>query len=164
MHTLSHHLQVGLGSVMEERLFQSDFLVAFDRVSHSCPLHKLRYIGVKAQYVSIKCCSFLVIEGSAVRLDANVSASVDEVLRVPQCIVLRQLTLFILYNFKLFYILGSYIVGYANDTTIYAVIRTQHSCPQVMKSLNQDLASIEPWCLKWHMRLNSKKAKSIVVN
>ena len=105
-----------------------------------------------------------MIEGSAVRLDGNVSASVDEVLLVPQGIVLRQLMLFILYNFKLFHILGSYIVGYANDTTIYAVIRTQHSCPQVMKLLNQDLASIDSWCLKWHMRLNPRKAKSIVDN
>ena len=54
LHTWSHHLQVALGRVMEGRLFQSNFSVAFDRGSHSCPLRKLRYIGVKGQYVSIK--------------------------------------------------------------------------------------------------------------
>ena len=39
-------------------------------------------------------------------------------------------------------------MGYADDTTIYAVIP----------------AAINYWCFKWHMRLNPKKTKSIVVN
>ena len=33
-----------------------------------------------------------------------------------------------------------------------------------MKSLNQDLAAINSWCLQSHMRLNPKKTKSIVVS
>ena len=33
-----------------------------------------------------------------------------------------------------------------------------------MESLNKDLAVINSWCLKWHMRLNIKKTKSVVVS
>ena len=31
-------------------------------------------------------------------------------------------------------------------------------------SLNQDVAAIHSWCLKWHMRLNPKKTKSMEVS
>ena len=33
-----------------------------------------------------------------------------------------------------------------------------------MESLNQDLAAINSWRLKWHMRLHPKKTKFIVVS
>ena len=52
---------------------------------------------------------------------------------------------------------------YADDTTIYAVIPRLLSRPQVLESLNQDLAAINSWCLKWHMRLNPKKTNSMLV-
>ena len=54
--------------------------------------------------------------------------------------------------------------GYVNDTTIYAVIPKPLSPPQVMESLNPDLSGIDSWCLNWHMRLNPRKTKPIVVN
>ena len=38
------------------------------------------------------------------------------------------------------------------------------SCIEVMESLSQELTAIDSWCLKWHMRLNSKKAKSRAVS
>ena len=34
----------------------------------------------------------------------------------------------------------------------------------MIESLNQDLAAICSWCLKWHMKLNFKKTKSMVVS
>ena len=49
-------------------------------------------------------------------------------------------------------------------TTIYPVIPRLLSHPQVMESLNWDLVAIHFWCLKWHMRLNYKKTKLIVVS
>ena len=89
--------------------------------------------------------------------------SVDVVPGVPQAIIL-ELLLFLLYISELFHIVGNYTVGYANNTTIHATIPRPLSHPQVMESLNQDLAAIDCWCLKWHMRLYSKKTKSMVVN
>ena len=55
------------------------------------------------------------------RLDEKISASVDVVSEVPQGSVLGAL-LFILYTSKLFHVLGNYIVGYENDTSMYAII------------------------------------------
>ena len=44
------------------------------------------------------------------------------------------------------------IVGYADDTMIYAVIPIPLSRPQLMELLNQDFAAIYSSCLKWQMR------------
>ena len=55
------------------------------------------------------------------RLDGKVSALVDVASREHQGSVLGQL-LIILYTSELFHIVGNHIVGYADDTAIYAII------------------------------------------
>ena len=54
-------------------------------------------------------------------LDGKVSGRVDVVSGVPQVSVLW-LLLYILYTSEFFRIVGNHIVGYANHTTIYAVV------------------------------------------
>ena len=49
-------------------------------------------------------------------------------------------------------------------TTIYAVIPIRLLRPQVMEWLNQDLVAIHSWYLKWHVMLNPKKTKSMLVS
>ena len=44
--TISHHLQKSLNAGMESNIVQLDFSAAFDRVSHSGLLFKLKSIGV----------------------------------------------------------------------------------------------------------------------
>ena len=72
--------------------------------------------------------------------------------------------LFILYPSYLFHIARNLVAGYADDTTIYAVIPRPLSRSQVMVLLNQDYAAINSLCLKWHVRLNPKKMKSMVLS
>ena len=96
-------------------------------------------------------------------LDGEISISVDVVSGVSQHSVLGPL-LFVLYTFELFHIVGNHMVGYADDTTIYAVILRLLSRPQVMQSLNRDLVAIYSWCLLWHMRLNPKNTKPTIVS
>ena len=91
------------------------------------------------------------------------SASVKLVSGVPQSSVLEQL-LYILYTSGFLHIVWNHIVGCSDDTSIYAVIPRSLLRPQVMESLNQYLAAIDTWRLKWHMRLNPKNTKSMVVN
>ena len=67
-----------------------------------------------------------------------------------------------LYTSEILRIVGNNIVEYADDTTIFAVIRRPILRFQVIESLNQELAAVYFWCLKWHMRLNFKKTKSKV--
>ena len=104
---------------------------------------------------------FLSDRRQRVRMDGKICASIDVVSGVTQSKNLRPL-LFILYTSELINIVGNHIVGYADDTTIYAVISKPLSCHQVLESINQDLAAINSWRLKWNMRLNSKKTKSMV--
>ena len=47
---------------------------------------------------------------------------------------------------------------------IYAVKPRPLSCLRVMESLNKNLAEINFYCWMWHMRLNLKKAKCIVLS
>ena len=63
---------------------------------------------------------FLSDRRQRVQLDGKVSASVYVVAGVPHDSVLGPL-LFLLYTSAFFHIVGNYIVGYADDTTIYAV-------------------------------------------
>ena len=56
------------------------------------------------------------------------------------------------------------MVGYADDTTNCVVIPRPLSHPQVIKSLNLDLAVMYSLSLKWHMRLNARKTKSMVIS
>ena len=55
-------------------------------------------------------------------------------------------------------------MDYSDDTTINAVLPILLSSPQMLESLNQDLAEIYSWYLKWHIRQNPKKTKSTVVS
>ena len=50
--------------------------------------------------------------------------------------------LLILQTSELFHIAGNHIAGYVDDSTIYAVIPIPLSRPQVMESVNQDLAAM----------------------
>ena len=95
-------------------------------------------------------------------LDGKVSAPIDDFSGLLLVSVLRVLC--ILYAFELFLSFGNHIVDHADDITIYIVIPRPLSLPQVMESLNQELAAINAFCLKWHMRLNLQKTKSKMVN
>ena len=77
----------------------------------------------------------------------KVSALVDVVSGVLQDSVLEPLS-FVLYTSKLIIIVWNHIVGYADDTTIHAVIPIPLSRSQVMESLNQDWAAMNSLCLK----------------
>ena len=59
---------------------------------------------------------------------------------------------------RVFHIVGNHIVGYADNTTIYAVI-VRPLLHLVMESLNQDLAAIDFWYLKWHTVMGSATSK-----
>ena len=82
---------------------------------------------------------------------------------MPQISILGPL-LFVLYTSQLFHIVNNHMVNHADDTAIYAFIPRPLSRHQVIESLNQDLVAIHSWCLKWQMRLNTKKTTSMVVS
>ena len=81
MWCFAHSLQVALdrskASPTEQgRLVQLDFSTAFDRASRCGLLYKLRSIGVGGHFLFIVS-EFLSYRGQCVRMDGEVSASVD---------------------------------------------------------------------------------------
>ena len=112
--------QNGMNRCMKGRLVQLNFSAEFDRVSHRGLLYKLKSIGVRRQFLSIVS-EFHCDRRQRVRLDVKVCESFDVVSEMLQGSVLEPL-LFMLYTSDLFRVVGSHIVGYADDTTIYVVI------------------------------------------
>ena len=92
--TMSHHLQKSLDTEIDSYIVQLDLSSAFDRVSHSGLLLKLKYIGVGDSVLSI-CREFLSNRRQRVVVDGATSESILIASGVPQGIVLGPL-LFIL--------------------------------------------------------------------
>ena len=93
--TLSLHLQKSIGAGMESYIVQLDFSAAFDRVSHSGLLFKLKSIGVGGSVLSI-CAQFLSDRRQRVVVDGAASEWTPIISGVPQRSALGPI-LFILY-------------------------------------------------------------------
>ena len=52
------------------------------------------------------------------------------------------------------------MIAYADDSTLYATIKSSSDRLAVAESLNQDLKKIESWCDSWGMCLNPRKSTS----
>ena len=56
------------------------------------------------------------------------------------------------------------LIAYADDTTLYASVNSPSDRVAVADSLNRDLSKIQSWCLRWGMKLNPSKTRSIIVS
>ena len=81
-------------------------------------------------------------------VDGSVSSSVKIVSGVPQGSVLGPI-LFILYTSGLFTITENKFVGYADDSTLVAVIPKPSDRPRVEASILRDLHGVSRWCDEW---------------
>ena len=92
-------------------------------------------------------------------MDGCRSKLVDVVSGVPQVSDLGPL-LFLLYISELFPILENKLIGYANDSTLTAVVPS----PGVAESLILDLGRISEWCDLCGMKLYANKTKTMMVS
>ena len=104
-------------------LFSLDFSTAFDRVSHSGLLFKLKSIGVGGSVLSI-CKEFLSDRRQRVVVGGAASEFIPIISSVPQRSVLGPL-LFILYTSEMFVVVESRLFAYAGDSTLLAVVGNQ---------------------------------------
>ena len=91
-----------------------------------------------------------------VRVDGSYSSHVDIVSGVPQGSVLGPI-LFVIYTADLFEVVENRLANYADDSTLYAIVKRSSSRLSVAESLNRDLARISDWCKQWMMNLNPNK-------
>ena len=64
---------------------------------------------------------------------------------MPQGSVLGPI-LFLLYTFEVFYILEDKLIGYADDSTLKAVVPSPGVRVAVAESLIRDLGRVSEWC------------------
>ena len=96
-------------------------------------------------------------------MDGCRSKLVNVVSGVRQGRVLGPL-LFLLYTSELFFILKNKLIGYADDSTLMAVVPSTGAQVTVAESLNHDLVRVNAWCDLWGMKLNASKAKTMIVS
>ena len=78
-------------------------------------------------------------------VDGCRSKLVNVVSGVPQGSVLRP-SLFLLYTSELFSILENKLIGYADDSTLMAVVPSPDVRVAVSESLIRDLGRVSEWC------------------
>ena len=54
--------------------------------------------------------------------------------------------------------------GYADDSTLVAVVPSPAERVAVTESMNRDLNRVSVWCDLWGMKLNSSKTKTMIVS
>ena len=96
-------------------------------------------------------------------VDSCRSKLVDVVLGVPQGSALGPL-LFLLYTSELFSILENKLIGYADDSTLMAVVPSPGVKFTVAESLIRDLCRVSEWCDFLGMKLNASKTKTMIVS
>ena len=126
---------------MESYIVHLDFSAAFDRVSSSGLLFKLKSIGVGGRVLSI-CREFLSNRRQRVVVDGATSEWIPIVSGVPQGSVLSPL-LFILYTSEMFELVENRLYAYADNSTLLAFVCKPADRPVVATSLNRDLTRIQ---------------------
>ena len=159
---VSHTLQSGLESGQEARIVQIYFSDAFDRVNHQGNLYKLSSVGIGGSVLCVMT-QFLSNRSQHVLMDECHSKLVNVVSGVPQGSVFGPL-LFLLHTSELFSILENKLIGYADDSTLMAVVPSPGARVTVAESLNRDLVRVNAWCDLWVMKLNASKTKTMIVS
>ena len=72
--------------------------------------------------------------------------------------------LFLLYTAELFSIVENKLFGYADDSTLVAVVLSPGEMVTVSESMNRDLNRVSVWCNLWGIKLNASKTKTMIVS
>ena len=72
--------------------------------------------------------------------------------------------LFLLYTSELFSILENKLIGYADDSTLMAVVPSSGVRVAVAESLIRDLGRVSVSFDLWVMKLNASKTKTMIVS
>ena len=102
-------------------------------------------------------------QSQQVMVDGCRSKLVNVVSGVPQGSVLGTL-LFLLYSSEHFSILENKLVGYADDSTLIAVVPSPGIRVVVAESLIHDLGRVSEWYAIRGMKLNASKTKTMIVS
>ena len=98
-----------------------------------------------------------------VMVDSGMSKLANVLSGVAQGSVLGPL-LFLLYTSEHFSVLENKLVGYADDSTLIAVMPSPGLRVAVAEFLSRDLLKVCEWCDLWGMKLYASKTKTMIVS
>ena len=98
-----------------------------------------------------------------VMVDGCRSKLVNVVSGVPPGSVLGPL-LFLLFTSEPFSILANNLIGYADDSTLIAVVTSPGVRVPVAESMSSDLVKVSEWCDLLGMKLNASKTKTMIAS
>ena len=138
---------------------QIDFSAAFDRVNQHGILYKLCSVDNGGYALSILI-QFPSNRSQHVMVSGCRSKLVNVMSGWPEGSVLGPL-LFLLYTSEFFSILENKLIGYADDSTLIAVVPSPGFRVTVAESLSHDLIKVSQWCELLGTKLYASKTKTI---
>ena len=155
---VSHTQQSAWKIVKEARIVQIDFSAAFDKVNHQGILYKLCAVGIVCFVLSI-----------LTQLLSNRSQHV----MVDGCRSKRYIrsatwqcfgpVIVPLVHFGAFSILENKLIGYADDSTLMAVMPSPGVRVTIAESPSHDLGRVSERCNLWGMKFNATKTNTMIV-
>ena len=67
-------------------------------------------------------------------------------------------------HFNFFFILENKLIGYADDSTLMAIVPSTGVRVTVAEYLIRDLCRVSEWRDRWGMKLNASKTKTMIVS
>ena len=134
-----------------------DFSKAFDKVSDTKLLHKIRYCGINGK-TNVWISAFLGSRSQQVVISGQSSRSADVLSGVPQGTVLRPM-LFLLYINDVNEGVNSQMHLFADDSIVYHEIQTLAD----HLALESDLNKLHHWAKMWQMDFNMSKCTVLSV-
>ena len=143
----------------EIRVIFCDISKAFDRVWHKGLLRKLKSVGIRGHLLGwIE--SYLSNRRQRVVINGCTSEWQNIYAGVPQGSILGPL-LFIIYINDIVSDISSCIKLFADDTSLYLIVDDPLHTAEM---LNQDLAKIHDWSMKWLVKFNPQKTESMTIS
>ena len=72
--------------------------------------------------------------------------------------------LFLFYTTELFSVVENKLNGYADDSTLVAVVPSPGERVDDSESMNRDINRVSVWCNLWGMKQNASKTKTMIVS
>ena len=157
---ITHEICQSFDAGYEVRGVFLDISKAFDNVWHDGLIFKLKQNGISGKLLNlIK--DFLKNRKQRVVLNGQFSSWADADAGVPQGSILGPL-LFLIYINDVTNGLSSSAKLFADDTSLFSVV---FNVDATAKELNDDLAKVQDWALRWKMSFNpdiSKQAQEVI--
>ena len=154
--SIAHEIYQSFDDGFEVRGVFLDISKAFDKVWHDGLIYKLKQNGVAGDLLDTLT-NFLKKRKQRVVLNGQYSTLTNVEAGVPQGSILGPL-LFLVYINDLPENLVSNPKLFADDTSLFSVIRNKHLSAQ---NLNEDLNKINHWAFQWKMSFNPDPSNSL---